>query len=177
MAHLPSNKGQLFSLDFLIAMGLAVLAIGMLLNYYETTTNAEKEQRLQNELTAVALNASALMMQINGCDLGGGFQDTGYTVYGCSSQTNAENLTRSELMVPKGFKCKISWTLNGVSGEQDDPATECADDDSQIQANVASVERVLLSSQSPLSKADYQKGIEQGIGAYYDYILTVKVWK
>ena len=56
------EKGQIFSLDFMIAAGLAVLAIGMILNYYEMTAIAGKEARIKNEMTAVASVAATILI-------------------------------------------------------------------------------------------------------------------
>jgi len=168
------NRGQLFSLDFLIAMGLAVLAMGMLLNYFETTTNVEKEARVQNELNIVAMNASALVLEDADSKCPEGiFSAQGYKVYGCAiagpENSGFGNIKKEDLMIPDTFKCDISWT----GGDNND-----CDDDPSSAGNIASVERIFLERSQSLAKADYEKCAQgQSCSAYTQNTLTVKIWK
>lgn len=175
MMKVIGDNGQLFSLDFLVAMGLAVLAIGILLNYYETAASAEREQRVQNELTAVALNASAIMLEEVGSKCpDGDFLAQGYKIYGCAiagpGSSGFGNMQKEDLMIPDTFRCNISW--NGGS------SIACADNPASAE-NIASVERGFLTlASAPLRKADYEKCIEGPICvAYTRNTLTVKIWK
>src|SRR3989338_6943448 len=101
-----TQKGQLFSIDFLIAVALTVLAIGGLLNYYELSAGQAKEARGQNELNVIALTAGELMLRQNACVLArtpGGtteFIDQGYKLYNCVNITNFYDIQKSEIMVP-----------------------------------------------------------------------------
>jgi len=81
-------RGQIFSLDFIIAMTIVVLAMGMLLNFYEISSYQSKEINLKNELNLVALNASHQMLQQNKCTLRNNFETQGYKFYGCSNTGN-----------------------------------------------------------------------------------------
>ena len=165
------QRGQIFSLDFLIAMGLAMLAMGMLLNYYETTANAEKEQRLQNEFVSVATNASALMLESSRCTTN--FSAKGYKVYGCAEPGGFANMSKPALMVPSIFHCNISWSAEVVNSTN----VECNETLPTDSTSIASVERKFLAPISGLTKADYQKCIKGPCNAYDEYTLTVKVWK
>ncbi len=183
------ERGQAFSLDFVIAMSLAVLAIGMLLNNFETITYSEKEARLQNELAVIALNASSLMLELNRCTPSGTpdgpieFIDQGYRLYGCSNPDLFQSRTKADLMVPTftpPIKCNITWGNNRTKQSfQLVGADRCADA-VPATGEIISIDRNFLSRASALAKADYEKCIDSNIdcsGVYGDFNLTVKVWR
>ncbi len=173
-----SQKGQIYSLDFLIAAGLLVLAVGMLLNYFETAAMQGKEARLKNELTAVALTASNVMASKTSCADNfriAGEPLQGYSAYGCydTSPGKIAGLTRQHLMIPDGFGCRVQ------SGNDNISVAGCSlADPTQAVHDVAVVERNLLKASS-LHKSAYEKCIFSGAGCNYtdNQPLIVKVWR
>ena len=55
------QKGQVFSLDFLISLVAVVVAVGLMLQAVEVNTYAQKEERLYNEMEMVAETAADLI--------------------------------------------------------------------------------------------------------------------
>jgi len=157
----------------LIAMGLAVLAIGMLLNFYEVSTYGEKEIRVQNELNIIALNAGSILLEESACTMQPSFSEQGYILNGCADPNNFESLSKSELMIPNGFECNISW------GEKSSPMTAlsyCNSLPDGSDTDIASIEREFFRFPANISKASFEKCIELGC-ANTEYKLRVNVWK
>lgn len=177
-----NEKGQIYSLDFLIAAGLLVLAIGILLGIFETSTYHGKEARVKNELNAVALTASNALLGSNKCPLdntlpGLNFSTQGYRVYGCYNTNTFANATKSQLLVPAKFKCRIE--INGAPTTSDSDGCQDILDVDAV-ADVASVERTFLSPiTASLTKKDYERCIAApGCTTYgnTENKITVKVW-
>jgi hypothetical protein len=59
------EKGQIFSLDFLISMAVVMVAIGLVIQAAETGAYNAKEARIQGELGSVAETAADLMVAGN----------------------------------------------------------------------------------------------------------------
>ncbi len=181
MTKVKKERGQIFSIDFLIAAGLAVLAIGMLLNYYETVANAEKESRTQNELAAIAANASSLILERNPCSLEIGFASQGYRVYGCM-HTTFTAMSKSDMMIPADFSCNLSWKDldNGTIQSQTTGAEPRCTNPVPPDRSMVSVDRNFLAQQQiSLTKKDYENCI-YGLCStliYHKNVLTLKVWK
>ena len=57
-----NKNGQIFSLDFIISVILAVLAIGLILNFSELTVQNMKENEIFEELQIVGETASDLLV-------------------------------------------------------------------------------------------------------------------
>ncbi len=56
------SRGQIFSLDFLMAITVLVLAMGLAINYFETNTLNAKEIENQNDLWNAAKTASDVLV-------------------------------------------------------------------------------------------------------------------
>ena len=175
------RKGQIFSLDFIIAMAIVALAIGLLLSFYQTTAAQEKEARTQNELNIIALNASNLLLEKNRCEpegaVGGAtdFADQGYKLFGCldGSKFTATPSTKSGLMIPYGFKCYITSSGNFVNVAN----CESTDASANVQ-DIAAIDRNFMGHVGSISKAEYEKCIAGTAGCTLQPgILGVKVWK
>ncbi|HZX19466.1 MAG TPA: VWA domain-containing protein, partial [archaeon] len=138
------KKGQLFSLDFVIAMVITVLAIGMLLDFYEISSNQTKEINSQNELQIIlggvnnAITGTAKCEPIG--DEGGiNFAEQGYKLYGCINKTKLQSLGSSALMMPSGYECYI--TIEGT------PISGCSStDDSSGKQTVGTIKKQILTS-------------------------------
>ena len=179
------QKGQLFSLDFLIAAGVAVLAVGIMLNYYDAAITSEKEGRLQNELNAIAMNASTQMLEKNRCATD--FDSQGYKLYGCyypGPGSSFKTLQKEELMVPEGFECNATWK-NLSTGTSD---SQTASSDLRCRAappaagDIASVDRNFLApaSGNSIDKTDYETCVfnyQDCTEIYDEYTLNMKVWR
>jgi len=65
------ERGQVFTLDFLISLIAATLAVGLLIQAVELRTYSQKESRLRNDLERVAENAGNMLVASNGitCEL------------------------------------------------------------------------------------------------------------
>ena len=113
---MKTQKGQFFSIDFLIAMAIAVLALGMLLHVYELNTYEQKEARIQNELTLIAMNSSNILLNTTKCEAGTSLTDKGYELHGCTDTSSWSGLTKANLMIPAEFDCYITkggvWRLS-----------------------------------------------------------------
>ncbi|MAG18374.1 MAG: hypothetical protein CL944_02790 [Candidatus Diapherotrites archaeon] len=178
------TKGQIFSLDFLIAMTLAVLAIGMLLNVYELSAYEIKEARLRNELTAIAINAGNNYLGEYSCTPSNSgnpsFNDQGYELLGCVDTPNFQGaLQKRFLMIPETFGCYI--TLVDETNDADAPLImgDCSDDAPEDAENVLVIKREFLSGNN-INKDDFDNCITSGTNCPYDSTineLTIKVWK
>jgi len=168
---MKTQKGQFFSIDFLIAMVIAVLAIGMLLHFYELNTYEQQNARIQNELTLIAMNSSNILLNTNKCLGTASLTDKGYELQGCTDTTSWSSLTKAELMIPKGFKCYI--TKDGL------PAiSECTTNAPVNKPNISVIERRFLERNFPLTKTQYENCLDGTcIGIYITQELMVKIWK
>ncbi len=194
MTKTQNAKGQIYSLDFLIAAGLFVLAIGMLLNYFETSTYQAKEARTKNELSAVALTASNILLgNFAKCPLdntppGQGFRSQGYKVYGCGDIRSFASIKKKQLLIPDKFSCMVrlngSLTTSATGGCIDDPNFRAVPSGSPApatQSDIASVERKFLSPSGNLTKTNYEKCISnQGANpcgaSYTENTVRIEVW-
>lgn len=168
------ENGQLYSLDFLISVGLLVLAIGLTLNFYETTAYQEKEARTRNELNTIALTAANILAAKSTCPEAA-FSAQGYRAYGCYDRAKLSGISKSDLLIPADMSCLVKRGNNienlkapGCAQSEPPPTT----------TDVASVERPLLvPATAPLTKTTYEKCIAQACDSYVEETLTVKVWR
>ena len=173
-------RGQLYSLDFLISMGLFLLAIGIVLGMHENATYQARESREKAELSAIAITATENITGKLKCpvDTLSTFTDNNYSVYGCISNTpysiNAPDMNKPRLMVPSDFNCEV--TINGLLFTHID--TGCRDQIGPNVTDVASVERQVIWPVSVVFlKNTYEKCIVGPCTAYREGKLVVRVWK
>ena len=179
------GKAQLFSLDFVVAAAIIVLMIGVLLNFYDSTSTQEKETRDNAELNIIALNASTLLLENNNCiptnavSPGAQFSEQGYELYGCANVAGVTGFgdeTKESLMIPQGFDCYI------VTGIGEIPVNECDTDIPAEQVDsikdVVVVERRFAIPLDPenFSKESYERCISNGLGCNAGTV-AVKIWK
>ncbi|HZX33754.1 MAG TPA: hypothetical protein VFF09_00065 [archaeon] len=180
------SRGQIFSLDFIIAMAIVALAIGLLLSFYQTTAAQEKEARVQNELNVIALNASNQLLEKNRCSPAGGFAGQGYKLFGCldgskfSSFSTSAGLSKGSLMIPEGFNCYI--TDMEAFGNIQILSNICPSDTPAGVTDVASVERNFVGHAGDVTKYDYERCVAglyplDCAGAFGQKTINVKVWK
>jgi hypothetical protein len=93
------EKGQVFSLDFLISLVAVVAAVGLMLQAVEVNTYAQKEERMYNEMKMAAETAADLITLGN--------DTTCQNAAGTRSYANCVDLTLSnnwENKVPDMFR-------------------------------------------------------------------------
>ena len=168
---MKTQKGQFFSIDFLIAMAIAVLALGMLLHFYELNTYEQKEARIQNELTLIAMNSSNILLNTNNCTAKNNLSVKGYELHGCTDTSSWINLTKAELMIPLEVNCYIT---KGVSVAIDG----CGTDALPNTPNIAVIERTFLERNSKITKTQYENCLDGACAEIYTpKDLVVKIWK
>ena len=165
------QKGQFFSIDFLIAMSIAVLALGMLLHFYEINTYEQQDAKIQNELTLIAMNSSNILLNTNKCSGASGLITKGYELQGCTNTTSWSGLTKAKLMIPTGFNCYI--TKGGVVA-----VTACNDTILTTESNIAVIERIFLERTPQTTLSQYENCLDGSCtGIYTTRELVVKIWK
>jgi hypothetical protein len=106
------SKGQIFSLDFLIAMILMIFFLGLILSLGELGGYERKEQRLQHELE---LNAEAALLTLSNSHQYGCTLDTNTTLAYSINQKKVRDLTHVELKNSLGLNdYNLSVMLGGT---------------------------------------------------------------
>ncbi len=169
-----NKRGQVFSLDFLLAVSMIVLAIGLSINYFEVNQLNQKEIENQNELWNVANTAMDMLLTRS---------DTATdTYYMCRLRNSAGSTTLDFLpnCIPKGiipdkiklglytvpekYKCKFTniseTTINfhgNINGGKDCNVDFTAN---PIPQNYVSVQRkiIVLTNNSDSNSRDISKG-------------------
>ncbi|MCR4369392.1 MAG: hypothetical protein NUV67_05810 [archaeon] len=161
-----NQKGQIFSLDFAIAMTIAVLAIGMVLNYYELSVYQNNESQRAAELEAIALNASEIILGNGNCPEAA-FAAQGYKVNGCLDPNNIP-FTKAQLLIPNNYSCRIVTQGNL-------PVADCDDQLNPAQTDVATIRRTYIDASNMTTKAEYEQCIAESGCSTQE--LEVKIWK
>jgi len=196
-----NSKGQLFSLDFIIAVALIMLAIGLLYKQAELFQYSQKDDTIQSELYRIGYNASNQLVGNPAitCKLvDDSSQNPGvdpliidYLPNCLPKQKKAVlnpgvgippgqrkklilSITKERLGIPEGFKCKLS-SQNHVLG------AGCSDSPINV-ANIFSIDRTVVflkdDGTSMISKKDFDdctKGLSS-CGLEYETI-NLQVWK
>jgi|SRR3989344_3125044 len=184
-----NKNGQIFSVDFLISIMVVVLAIGLLLNFYELTVHAQTEQAVNDELRIAAEKASDLLVSNPEiiCELyessGAPSIPTTFIMYlpNCIPAGNSPKaITKEKLGLSDEYGCELSGV--GVSilrkpGCEDDPVPSDRD--------IISVKRKIYVTAAPaqasnekIKKDDYLKCINKEADCPIAGIdVTMKVWK
>lgn len=170
------QKGQIFSLDFLLAMGMVVLAIGLMLNFYELNANYAKEERVKSEITAIAINATEVLLSNEKCDLQGGvgsnkFNNQGYEVFGCAKITkNAPPINKDEIMIPEGYSCRAEIDGDLANGD-------CISDYTGV-SEVVILDRTFMYTNNILKKDEYEECIDGAPSCQLnERTLRLAVWR
>ncbi len=167
-----NEKGQFFSLDFLISVTVAVLAIGMLLHFFELSVYGEKEARLQTAIDSIALTSSNILVQDYNCKIENSFKLQGYNdLDGCISSFNFSGTNKKELLIPNGFGCFIS------SDGTITPPVGCETDFTGTAKDISVVSRRILLGPNNISKMDFETCVESTCSIFEERELTVKIWK
>jgi uncharacterized protein (UPF0333 family) len=172
------QKAQIFSLDFIIAAGLVVLAIGMTINYYDIASITGKEARIKNEMTLIATNAATILLEANPCNLENEFKEQGYKMAGCSIINNQPDNanTKAKLLIPETFNCSIK--KNGTTNLN---ITGCNSDPPTSEIDIVAIDRNFTTINNfEIKKNEYEECIENGCSGIYSdegNWITVSIWK
>ena len=166
------EKGQVFSLDFIIALAVVAMTIGMTLHFYELNVYEQKEAMTRNELSLIGVTASNILLNGNQCRARVEVTDMGYELVGCTDMTALDSMTKAGLMIPDGINCYIS--LDGTSN----PITECATDAPSGIKDIAVIRRDFLGETALITLAQYENCLNgTGCSIYTPHTVTVKIWK
>ena len=163
------EKGQIFSLDFIIALGIVAMTIGMTLHFYELNVYEQKETTTRNELALIGVNASNLFIDGQRCSENPSDKPSnkGYELIGCTKSPGS--ITKAELMIPDGFKCSILLDSIVVPQCNDDPTGA---------KDIIVIQRSFLGRSGNVKLTDYESCLEGNTcGLYAQKTLAVKIWK
>lgn len=146
-------KGQMFSIDVLLAAGIIVLGIGIILGNYELITIQSKETRFSTEATTIATNAAMMLLKKTECEIQQEFLEQGYKLNNCAKISPLFSTSKEELLIPKNFKCYFeidNSSLNIIDCEQKP--------DDKIK-DISTIEIKFVQYNEELTKKDYEKCI------------------
>jgi len=188
------QRGQVFSVDFLISVMVIVLAIGLLLNFYELSVHAQMESNLSSELRNVAERAADLLVYSPEftCEL---WEDAGETsqrimyipnclVKGDSGNSGKEIIKAKLGLV--GFQCEVSG--KGEINAIHNPSNTGCEDDPPDATEIIVVKRTVYvtnkgtKGNERILKQDYNECIKEGCNTGNrelrgPYEITLKVWR
>lgn len=111
-----TKRGQILSLDYVISLLLVLLALGLLINFFELQTVNAKETQLQTEIETLAEGAARLALtspdiacKVESLD---GLKEIG-VLPNCIPTQNGR-LTKANLALPAGFGCAITTNPPGL---------------------------------------------------------------
>ncbi|MBI4043958.1 MAG: hypothetical protein HY393_04100 [Candidatus Diapherotrites archaeon] len=114
---MPSTqRGQLLSLDFLISIGLAFLAVGTLFAWHELSTLNAKEAELHDTLNAIALNAGNALTDLDGWRCSSNVPDDNTTFPACivDQHLAPTTITKATLGIPGDY----NYTIIGLETDE-----------------------------------------------------------
>ncbi|MEK6972788.1 MAG: hypothetical protein AABW72_01990 [archaeon] len=141
------EKGQIFSIDALVALIIATLVLGLTIQIIETQSYNLKQEQVFNELKTVGHNAANLLVSLPdiSCDLISE-DGTGLTLLNnCIDADKLKNIEKGKLGIPPNYKCRIK-----LQGAQ---MNACKDNDTHAQ-NIYSEKRIILLHKGALEKKD-----------------------
>jgi uncharacterized protein (UPF0333 family) len=180
------KKGQIFSVDFLISVIVIVLAIGLLLNFYELTVHAQAERNSADELKIASERAADLLVSSPElvCELVESGDGTNHIMYlpNCLVTENSEKEITKEKLGLIGFSCNLSGP--GAGGLINQTGVGCTDT-FPGDKDVVAVKRTIYLTMSneegnqEIKKDEYLGCINATSGCSIEGRLEIylKVWK
>ena len=165
------NKGQIISLDFLLSVALAVLALGLLLQAFEVSAYSKKQQMLFDELQAAGAAAAENLVTSNEiiCRVTDTDDNPLFNLPNCLSMNKKNNISKQNLGLSQEFGFQVLGDARIETG---------ASPSSGI-GNIYSETRTVMVSDGDISKASLEQCI-YGTGscpAWNEREITLKVWK
>lgn len=195
-----NNKGQLFSLDLIIAIALVILAVGLLYRQAELFQYFSKDSDIQSELYRIGLNASNQLVSNPAivCELVDAASPPNVIGYlpnclapiinnggNCPAGLQELGITKSSLGIPEGYDCSIDFKF-GKSNEQC-LIKLCNANSSSASENVFSIERKIVRKTASakdndwkdrtFSKADFDSCVRGSCTALEESSFILQVWK
>ncbi|MCD6433999.1 MAG: hypothetical protein J7L14_00100 [Candidatus Diapherotrites archaeon] len=98
-------RGQIFSIDFLIAVGITILAIGLLLAMFELAAYRTRENAEWNLLKLITINAANKILHNEQwtCELV--FSDSTPSIRLPNCLTQTTTLDKSAIGIPSNYEC------------------------------------------------------------------------
>lgn len=176
------QKGQLFSLDFIISMVAVTAAIALLIHGIEVNAYSQKEQELHNELKQVAEAAADLLVSNPDivCELVENAGGEISSLNNCLPLIDQLRISKTNLGISGDFKCELTKVSGGQDLDSD--SFDCKDDASTAE-NVASIERQVVvfdgGGQSyKITKAELEACLnKQPACELSEAKIRLKVWK
>lgn len=167
------QKGQIFSLDFLIATAIAILAIGLVFQYSELQVYDLKDSQIFGETKRIAGTAGSLLAGNPAitCDLK---NSSGVKITELPNCVDSSTTIAKELLgIPSSYNCSIvpaSGTLN---------STECPSTGNPSAQDFYTVQRTIVMHNGALFKSDYDNCINgrSGCTLSASTAVLIKIWK
>ncbi len=156
------QKGQLFSLDFIISMVAVTAAIALLIHSIEVNAYSQKEQQLHDELKQVAETAADLLVASDGttCEIQSLGGPAKVFLVNCIDESTIGSFGN---LFPSGYCYKISSTrANSNCG------TAYNGED------FYETKRLVVTNNGPITKENFEKGTFTSAGAIP---ISIRVWK
>ncbi|MDO8634061.1 MAG: hypothetical protein Q7K34_02085 [archaeon] len=174
------KRGQILSLDYVISLILVLLALGLLLNFFELQTVNAKEAQLSSELETLAEGAARLALASP--DIACRLTNNDYTKYigvlpNCIP-SEPGRLTKENIWIPLEFGCAIITEPGEIF-----TATGCGEAIDNDVNNYYSVTRkiVVNNNDQNVTKGQLEECINNGNNngncLLTDANLTIAVWR
>ncbi|MBI4044876.1 MAG: hypothetical protein HY392_04155 [Candidatus Diapherotrites archaeon] len=168
------TRGQIVSLDYVISLILIMLAIGLLLNFFELQAVNAKEAQLENELKSIAQGATRLALASPdiACILTNNADTKDIGVLPNCIPSEPGRLTKEKLGIPAWFGCAIMPA--GIF-----TGTGCLDETPDDVENYYSMTRkILVKNGAPdVNKLALEKCVNSVNCPLADANLTIAVWR
>ncbi|GEM_PF-4475983 len=161
------NKGQLFSVDFLLAIAIVMLAVGVQLKLMQTHAFDAHQSYNQTELEAIG-NTAVVLLLTNPTITCQVTNTTGAPLFHQPNCINTNiTLTKSQLGIPSEYDYRIT----GITFTGSDARTPAA-----TQENIYALDLNTLVNAGPIFKSTLNTCIQTGCPANRSRI-TLEVWK
>lgn len=183
-----NEKGQIFSLDFVLSLVAVILAVAIIWQANELVFYDLKESQLQQELFFTAENAANIILSSpkSSCQLTNisGDPIKGYYMSNCIDiqKTLLEIPDKGFIGVPDGINCRIEVSATIPSLRT--PVSGCTESIPSDARNVVKVSRKTMlfvrGSLQGLPKDDFQacfQGNCSSLTNFYEGDLNIAVWK
>jgi len=182
-----NKRGQIFTLDFILAFVLIILTIGFSINYFESSSLNISEQSIRNELKIAAKTASDTLTHspIVICDLVN--VTSGHIDYLPNCLSSDVTISKRDLGIHSELNCSVEEIGSSFITFSQPGADEWCDpnNDSSSAKNVVSIDRKVvvknLGDPQEITKAellDCQRDLLPGVDCVLvETTINVKVWK
>jgi hypothetical protein len=166
-----NENGQIFSLDFLISLVVVIVCLAIVLQVFELTSYDAKQQQVAREVMVIGELASERLVTDERvlCQVSDGFNPLpGFELVNCLDTNRLTALNKGLIGIPASFSCNVAGvTLSG-----------CTDGSPPNTAqNVFEIERRVILSSGPITKASLSACIDGAACALNDTNITVTVWR